>query len=71
MLHRPAHQLQYGIADRRDPAPSVVATAPGQQNRMSWERLPATGEILVTPGEDEVLQIAGDSIQAIVTAHPT
>ena len=42
----------------------------GQRNRMSWERDPASGGVTFVPGADEVLDVDGDAVQAVVTAHP-
>jgi hypothetical protein len=55
-----------------DPQQSARSrTLPGQRNRMSWERDPASGGVTFRPGSDELLEIDGDSVQAVVTAHPT
>lgn len=45
--------------------------AQGFRQKMSWERDPATGGIVFTPGDDEVLDVDGDALMAIVTAVPT
>jgi hypothetical protein len=43
---------------------------PGQVSRMSWELDPASGAVTFTPGADELLEVDGDAVQAVVTAHP-
>jgi hypothetical protein len=61
-----------GGAVQAEPAQMARSrTLPGQRNRMSWERDPASGGVTFTPGSDELLEVDGDSVQAVVTAHPT
>jgi hypothetical protein len=61
-----------GVPAQTEPVTASARRAfAGQRNRMSWERDPASGGVMFTPADNEVLDVDGDSIQAVVSAHPT
>ena len=70
-------QMKIEISNRppaEEPAPAEgakSASRSAQVDKMAWERNPADGSVTFMPGEDEVLQIDGDALQALVTALPS
>jgi hypothetical protein len=60
-----------GATAQTESAPHTQRSFAAPRRKMSWQRDPASGGITFLPCPDELFEVDGDALQAVISAHPS